>query len=200
MNILGDKTNYNKAIVMEAIFCMSLTACPSAWYFGVSAALESMPLGGNLVVEFISVMKASGVGSVSGGQFRRRQPSSGSNITLHEILLSLRNFIQIIDIAEKTTDTEAVVKQMSRPVSAGGMAKVGELIANELLNVATKTGVIRNTHHAENPTVASSTSTGMWFSALMIFFSNFISDNAILFIIFVQGESSRRLVLTVAKR
>ena len=157
-NFMWHRTRVDRARGLEALYCMAINPSSSHWAYGVREAILN-PDTGNIVLDFVSVMSRDGF-SPTGGKYRRRQVSANRNATVHEILMSLRNLEEAFHLADTTNDTDAIIARISNNcIQKGGVLFVGELTAHEIINVATKTGIIRNTHHARNVSVAKTTCT-----------------------------------------
>ena len=98
-------------------------------------------------------------GCVSAGGHTRRQVSHPKNVSIKKLMISLRNLLKLIELANTIDDTAAVIKKFSSPADEGGMHMVGELLAHEIINVLTKIGIICNCAHFRNPSVSKGTKT-----------------------------------------
>jgi len=143
--------------ILEAVYCMVLTNSPSGWCKGLQYASESES-DANFVVRFIEEMVAR-EGKVSAGKGNRRQVSHQRTVLLSLVLMSLHNLLRLIELANNSMDTVALVAAMTAHPSKGGMFLVGELMAQELINVLTKLEFITNRHHMNHVSVAKGTKT-----------------------------------------
>jgi hypothetical protein len=107
-------------------------------------------------------------GTVSSGEGRRRQVSHGRSVLADNIMLSLKNFVALIKLANESDDTEKLVKAMTRTPDKGGMTLVGMLTAQEIINMLTKLGIIHNQHHMNNVLIAKGTKTDKRLSSMGI--------------------------------
>lgn len=128
--------------VLEMVYCLVFSPSPSGWCEGVSMA-SSDASDNNFVFKFIDAMRDQ-YGSVSGGGHRRRQVSHQKKAKRRDIALSLWNLLSLINIANISDDTSSLVHAFTKSAAEGGLFLVGPLIAQEIINILTKIGIITN--------------------------------------------------------
>lgn len=143
--------------VLEAVYAMVFTPSPTGYCEGVDLA-SACTSRDNFIVRFIKRMVAE-KGCVSAGPKRRRQVSHQRKVLKKLIMASLHNLLDLIELANTSDDTEAVVKAFTQSPDEGGMFLVGELTAQEIINVLTKLSIISNQRHAHNVLLATGTNT-----------------------------------------
>ena len=154
---LGAATGYDRALLIEAVFAMSLTPSPSGWYSGIMHCIR-IRRGRNLITTFIKFMVDS-YGCVSHGDGRRRQVSHGRSMSLRQLFGSLQRMAGFIDHANTKVKTRALLKSWAATFERGGVHGVGELIAHEQIHVLTLLGLIRNRSHVDRVTISRGTDT-----------------------------------------
>ena len=80
-------------------------------------------------------------------------------MTHKQLYLSVQNLHLAIEYANTTQDTRSVMNRLTASPSKGGLYGVGPFHAQQIVNIATKLGLITVTRHCERPTVAPSTAT-----------------------------------------
>ena len=163
---IGIASGGNLYLILEATFTMVFTPSPSGWSKGIDLALDSNE-STNLVVRFANEM-VNKFGCVSAGKGRRRQVSHPRDMSLNNMYASLKNLHHLVDEANESNDTARLVKRFAKSPQDGGVSMAGPLIAQEIIHVLTKIGVIRNRTHAENVIVAKGTRTSKRLTGLGI--------------------------------
>ena len=87
------------------------------------------------------------------------RPSHGREAIVLYIFLSLANILVLINVANYTDDTEALLDWWTKGPKDGGVYMAGPLIAQEMICIYTMIDLIRNKIHMMNVFVASSTKT-----------------------------------------
>lgn len=154
---VGEATSYDRGLLIEAVFAMSLTPSPSGWYNGIMHSLR-IRRGRNLIVTFIEFMVQS-YRCVSHGEGRRRQVSHGRSMSRRDLFQSLVNMSSLIDMATDNQDSRRLLRRWAGNPSRGGLQGVGELIATEQIHVLTVLGVICTQRHAERVSISRGTMT-----------------------------------------
>ena len=98
-------------------------------------------------------------GTVSWGCHSRCQVSHRGVMTREQMYKSCANLSTIIDEANVTDDTKAIVKKMCKSPLGGGLYGVGPFYSQHLINISIKVGLITRVHHSLNVVVATSTAT-----------------------------------------
>ena len=89
-------------------------------------------------------------GSISDGNYRRFQPSSGKSFYSFLIYKSLRNLLDTVcELRSNKITTHQAVKQLSGPAQKGGCYGVGDLHAHHLIAIFSLLGVIDSSHCTE---------------------------------------------------
>ena len=147
---------------LEMVMCMVFTPSPSGWFEGIWMAFYSddyaMENESNLVVCFIETM-VNKYGHVSAGGGRRRMVSHSGSAVLGRIFKSLVNMLRLVELANTSDNTEQLLKMFTSSPEKGGVLFAGMLLAQEMINVLTKVGIITNHIHLRNATVAKGTCT-----------------------------------------
>ena len=151
---LGRMYGFDKAFLFEAVYAMSLCPSPSGWYQGIMAAAESRN-GGNLITSFIEYMVRVH-GSVSAGQFRRRQPSHNRTMLRRMPFWSCSNMNRTITPHGEGHD---IRRQLSRSAADGGVHGAGELIAQEQMTVVEMAGTVGNDSIVDSVVIGANTQT-----------------------------------------
>jgi len=151
--IIGNATGFDLAIMLEAVFCSSISNSPRRFYEESMHALDAIRDGDttNFIELFIeSCMKNHG--SVTGGVGVRHAPSSGGGMEksmLYQSLVNLKNLCN---------NESPLVKWISR-TTEGGLQGVGPLIGQELMQILTLVGAISDVSLIENVIVSRTTHT-----------------------------------------
>lgn len=145
-------------LALEIIYSMMLTPSVTGWVHGVEDAVNSFDGTTNFFMLFIHCNLLR-YGTVSGGGHTRRQVSSGYRITNADIYRSLSNLLRIIHLANRTNNTNEILRLMCSSVNEGGVRGVGMLIAQEMLSVLTFTNIITNPVHINNIVISAGTQT-----------------------------------------
>ena len=90
----------------------------------------------NIVLSFTEEMTAE-YGCVSAGGHNRRQPSHGREAIVLYIFLSLANILVLINVANYTDDTEALLDWWTKGPKDGGVYMARPLIAQEMICIYT---------------------------------------------------------------
>ena len=155
-------------VLCEVIYCMSLTPSAIGWRTGIRYALMARCNGDNIYENFIHEMVAK-EGAVANcfGKKPRHQVHSGALITMFQAMTSMHNELHLFAYAchpqaESRKLYEDMAAHESKKTSAGrlpGLRNVSDLTAYDIVNVATKAGVVTNLTHVKNITVARNTET-----------------------------------------
>jgi len=165
--ILAGHFGMDRALMLEILMTMSMTPCPKVWMEGVRYAGDALvhnnhrkrsARNSNFVSLYVDYLRGK-YGTVSHGEYNRCRSSHRSSMTYRQLYVSLANLDKLMCMADNTNDTGALMKKMSSSPSSGGLFGVGPFWAQSIINVATKVGLIKNTVHARNPVVATSTAT-----------------------------------------
>lgn len=127
---LGKTYGFDKALLFEAVFAMTLSPSPSGWYEGIMGAARTRK-GRNLITAFIEY-KVDNYGSVSAGQFRRRQVSHGRTMKKWMPFRSCRNMYTSFTPEARG---KVIRKLWTRHPRRGGVHGAGALIAQEQMTV-----------------------------------------------------------------
>lgn len=155
-------------VLCEVLYTMSLTPSAIGWRTGVRYALMARHNGCNLFENFIHEMVAKDEAVAHCyGKKPRHQVHSGALITLFQAMSSMHNELQLFIYAchpqsvtrtlyEDMASSEVKVSKTRR---LRGLRNVSDLTAHDIVNVATKVGVVTNTRHIQKITIARNTET-----------------------------------------
>ena len=158
---------WNVHVFVEAIYAMSLTPSAVGWKKGVEYAILAKGNGMNFFTNFVNEL-VSKDGSVANhfGKRARHQVASGALISNHEAMVSCQNCLLLFQHANLVEcDTRKLYGDFGSnafKVVQGryrGARNVKDLTAHDIVNVATKVGIITNQSHIRNITVARNTET-----------------------------------------
>lgn len=142
---------------LEIVVTIVFTPSPSGWCEGVRLAmLDDREV--NFVFRFVENMVEQH-GCVSAGGHRRRQVSHQRKVLVKAIFQSLKNLLSLIELANESDDTEALVKAFAKNPNEGGVYLAGMLTSQEVINILTKLNIITNRVHASNVLIAVGTKT-----------------------------------------
>lgn len=158
---------WNKYVICECLYCMSLTPSAVGWRKGLRYALKARHNGKNLITNFIEEMvyKHGTVAHSFHYRCRRRCSSKGLR-GRHQLFVSILNMLKIFEYASHGDSvSERVYRDMAsdplkRRAGMRGLYGVRDLHAYEITNCATKTGLVKNVRHIRNVGVAKGTATG----------------------------------------
>lgn len=153
---------WNIYVLVEFLFCLTLTPSPIGFKRGVEYALNASSNNNkNFVYNFIKEMvfhhKAVAYHFDTKGRY---QVSSQGLLSHHAIQLSLINLLSLIQYANNTTsDSKKLYKTMAKKPDKGGVQGSGELVSLTIVKVATLVGAIRNQNHVNNISIPGNTET-----------------------------------------
>ena len=158
---------WNKYVFIEAIYAMSLTPSSIGWRKGVRYALLAKNNGKNFLTNFVNeLVYKDGAVANHFKKKARHQVSSGGILGNQQAYVSLYNFLQLL---EKANEIDCVTKTLYEDLGAHefnlrrgrmrGLRNVKDLTAHDLINVSTKVGIVMNTQHIRNITIARNTET-----------------------------------------
>ena len=159
---------WNRCVICECLYCMSLTPSAVGWRKGLRYALRARHNGKNLITNFIEEMvyKHGTVAHSFNYRCRRRCSSKGLR-GRHQLFVSILNMLKIFEYAShEDSVSEKVYRDMSsdplkrRRAGMRGLYGVSDLHAYEIVNCATKMGLVKNHKHIRNVGVARGTTTG----------------------------------------
>ena len=165
---IAERTDWNRAVVIEALFTIHLTPCPMTWLTTIRETMEKLSRfqsSGmtdhlNLVELFIRT-KLERDKSLGCGRYNRCQPSARAMI--HEDLYSsLQNLDEVLeDMCDDCNkrETEQFVGRMQKEPELGGCCGLGAFHAQSAIHIATMCGFVTQTDHVENVTISKSTKT-----------------------------------------
>ena len=158
---------WNKYVFIEAIYAMSLTPSSIGWRKGVRYAILAKKNGKNFLTNFVNELVYKN-GAVA-NHFKkkgRHQVASGGILCNHQAYVSCYNFLQLV---EKANEIDCVTKTLYEDMGSHefdvrrgrmrGLHNVKDLTAHDLINVSTKVGIVTNTNHIRNITIARNTET-----------------------------------------
>lgn len=158
----------DEVLMIEALYLMVFTPSPNRYREAIQegyarfvqqrqlAEEEGIQLT-NLFSHCISYLKETH-GTVGGGPNMRYRPQKDAP-ERDDLFQSLANLRTAIHLANRVNNTEWLVKRMTKKPDKGGIFGVGHFHAQQLIDVATKVGLITWTHHVENVCVSGSTNT-----------------------------------------
>ena len=158
---------WNLYVLVEAIYAMSLTPSAVGWKKGVEYAILAKGNGRNFFTNFVYEL-VSKDGSVANhfGKRARHQVASGALISNHAAMVSCQNCLLLFQHANlDDCDTRKLYGDFgSNPFKfvrgrCRGARNVKDLTAHDIVNVATKVGIITNKSHIRNITIARNTET-----------------------------------------
>ena len=147
----------NLYLVLEVVYCMAFTPSLTGWCLGIDMALESNA-NDNLIFCSINLMRDN-YGCVSAGGYNRRQVSHGRRAMKKATIQSLIDLLIPIQFADSSDDTVELLVRFVKSPADDEVFLVGQLVAQEMINVLTKIGVISNHRHLTNVQIASGTKT-----------------------------------------
>ena len=75
------------------------------------------------------------------------------------IIQSLINLLILIQVVNASYDTVELLSRFVKSPADGGVFLAGQLVAQEMINVLTKIGVVSNHRHSTNIQIATGTKT-----------------------------------------
>jgi hypothetical protein len=151
--IIGEKTGFDRAIMLEAGFCASISTSPYRFYMESMSALQAIARGdGTNFIELFIESCLRRHGSVAGGVGYRHMPSSGSGMKKVVLYQSLVNLVRLCDNASQLEDWICGPSQ-------GGLQGVGALIGQQLMHIFTLVGAIRDISIIETVSISRTTQT-----------------------------------------
>ena len=147
----------NLYLVLEVVYCMAFTPSLTGWCLGIDMALESNA-DDNLIFCSINLMHDN-YGCVSAGGYNRRQVSHGRRTVEKATIQSLIDLLIPIQFADSSDDTVELLVRFVKSPADDEVFLVGQLVAQEMINVLTKIGVVSNHRHSTNIQIATGTKT-----------------------------------------
>lgn len=149
---IGRDTGYDLAILVEAVYAMTLTPSPGGWYTGIKHGLKNRR-GGNLIDSFIEYMvrEHKCVSRKIAGT--RRQPSHPRYISRRQVYLSCRKML-VLSMTAQLFDPNIMMESWT-----GCVEGAGPLIAQEQVHVLTLMKLIKDSRHMMRSGFARNTET-----------------------------------------
>jgi len=161
------------ALMIEALQLMPFTPSPNKFREGIRGGYERFareraevnagrkPVSEmrNLILHCVKHLKETGDRRVGGGDNCRYQGQGKDLDERDTIFQSVANLQTAIKLANKIKSTRFIVNRMKKVVSDGGVYGVGPFHAQQLIDVATKVGLITDLSHVENVCISGTTET-----------------------------------------
>lgn len=165
---IAQRTSWNRAVMLEALFTIHLTPCPKSWLVAMRETMDILEKsrqnadGGykNLAEVFISVRLRS-AHSVGCGEYNRCRASAES-LVQDELYSSIRNLDSILESLScdpQGLSTEDLVRRMQSPESVGGCSGIGAFHAYATIHIATMCGLVSQREHVNNISISKTTRT-----------------------------------------
>ena len=148
INEVGPACDWNRAVILEAIYAITFITCPKTWVLGIRYAIRKLDSSRNMFLfNFIEGALCS-CGSTGGGEGRRRQPSR-NKATMHTTIQSLMNLEEAVDLANfRDVGPKRLLEIMSGDWYKGGLFGAKKLIAMEIMCISTMSGLIKDEKYA----------------------------------------------------
>ena len=158
---------WNEYILVEVLFCLTLTPSSIGWRQGLRYAIRSRGNGKNLVTNFVlNMVFKHDATAFQFGKKSRHQVSSRGLLSMHDMCISCYNLLSLIRYANtQTSSSSQLYEDMSssprkhKGGHIGGVFGASTLTCHSIVQIATLIGLITRVDHSRHVIIPTGTMT-----------------------------------------